>query len=95
MRNAGTGEECGSPELVIAADPDLVAEGWVRRNLADPTRVEELTELYASLGYEVKTQHLRPADLDPQCSACAMVAACGSSVVIYTRKPPLQRPTTP
>ncbi|MHC4413720.1 MAG: hypothetical protein ACYS0G_00395 [Planctomycetota bacterium] len=71
-------------ELSIPADPKLIAEGWVRRHLADPARARESVELYTSMGYEVKVQTLTPSDFGPQCGQCAAVA-CGSCVLIYTR----------
>ncbi len=73
-------------ELPIPADPGLVAEGWVRRYLADPDRASEAIELYTSMGYEVKAQKLTPEDLGPQCGDCASTL-CSTYVLIYTRKP--------
>ena len=70
----------------IPADPKLVAEGWVRRYLADPDRAKEAIELYTSMGYEVKAQKLTPADFGPACGDCGTVI-CHSYVLIYTRKP--------
>jgi len=87
-------ESCPSSkgeELSIPADPKLVAEGWVRRYLADPDRAKEAIELYTSMGYEVKAQKLTPDDLGPKCGDCGSVI-CSSYVLIYTRKP---TPNTP
>ncbi len=76
----------GEPdEASIPSDPKLVAEGWVRRHLADPARARESIELYTSMGYEVKAQTLTQADLGPKCGRCAPVV-CKSCVLIYTRK---------
>jgi hypothetical protein len=72
-------------EHSILADPKLLADGWVRRHLADPDRAKEAIELYTSLGYEVKAQKLTPADLGPRCGDCSSVI-CSSYVLIYTRK---------
>ncbi|MCP4853515.1 MAG: hypothetical protein GY903_03370 [Fuerstiella sp.] len=74
----------------IPADEKLVAEGWQRRYLADPSRAEEAIELYSSLGYEVKAQKLTPADLGPNCGTCSE-AVCRSFVLIYTRGTPKQK----
>ncbi len=71
--------------LEIPADPKLVAEGWVRRFLADPVRVGETVELYTSLGYEVKVEKFTPTDFSRECHACAE-EVCKSYVLIYTRK---------
>jgi len=72
-------------ELPIPADPKLIAEGWVRRHLADPDRAKEAIELYTSMGYEVKAQKLTPADFGPNCGDCGSVI-CSTYVLIYTRK---------
>ncbi len=77
--------EGDSNELPIPADPKLVAEGWIRRHLADPARARESIDLYTSMGYEVKAQKLSPSDFGPQCSGCASVVR-SSCVLIYTRK---------
>ena len=76
----------GEPEEAsIAADPKLLAEGWVRRHLADRARARESIELYTSMGYEVKTLKLAPSDLGPMCGLCAL-DVCKSCVLIYTRR---------
>ncbi len=69
----------------VRADPKLLADGWVRRYLADPDRARESIELYASLGYEVRTEKLSPADFGAECQQCAAVL-CHSYVLIYTRR---------
>lgn len=66
-------------------DERLVAAGWVRRHSVDVDRVEEFVELYRSLGFEVQTRALTPADYDPSCRDCA-ASACPMHVLIYTRK---------
>lgn len=70
----------------IPADPKLLAEGWVRRYLADPDRAKEAVELYSSLGYEVKAHKLTPEDFGANCGDCASTI-CQSYVMIYTREP--------
>ncbi len=82
MYPAGPDRDC--TELSVEADPRLVAEGWVRRHLADPARAEESIELYKSMGYEVRAQKLSPADFGPGCSGCAPVVG-RTCVLIYTR----------
>jgi len=79
-----TGSDGDCSELSVAADPQLVAEGWVRRHLADPSRAEESIELYKSMGYEVRAQKLTPQDFGPGCSGCAPVVG-KTCVLIYTR----------
>ena len=82
MYPAGPERDC--TELSVEADPRLVAEGWVRRHLADPARAEESIELYESMGYEVRAQTLSPEDFGPGCSGCAPVVG-RTCVLIYTR----------
>jgi len=72
-------------DFSIPADPELVAQGWERRFLADETRAQEARELYTSLGYEVKAHKLSGHEFGPLCGDCQAVA-CRSYVMIYTRK---------
>lgn len=71
----------GEPEV------DHDASGWERRFEADVARVDELVELYTSLGYEVSTRGLLPEAFAPECAGCALTA-CARYVEIYTREPP-------
>ena len=73
-------------EYAIPADPKLVADGWVRRYLADRDRAKEAVEIYTALGFEVKAQQLSPEDFSAACGDCASTI-CHSYVVIYTREP--------
>ena len=72
-------------DFEIAADEKLVAEGWVRRFLADEPRAKEAIDLYTSLGYEVKEHNLVPDDFADKCGDCRS-ASCRAYVMIYTRK---------
>jgi len=72
-------------DFSIPANPELVADGWERRFLADEARAKEAFDLYTSLGYEVKSQKLTPNDFGPLCGDCQS-AACQLYVMIYTRK---------
>jgi hypothetical protein len=73
-------------ETTVPADAKLLAEGWVRRNVTDPSRVEELTEMYMMLGYEIFTRELTKDDFGAVCAQCTD-DVCGVYVLIYTRKP--------
>ncbi len=73
-----------SNEAGIPADPELLAEGWVRRHLTDAAHAAESAELYSDMGFEVKLRQLAPQDLGPKCQACA-ASICGSYVMVYTR----------
>ena len=80
---------CGDPtsleSISVQPDPALLAEGWERRQLADPERAKEAVELYESLGFEVLAKELTEADFGDACKTCA-VAGCNGYVMIYTRK---------
>jgi hypothetical protein len=64
----------------------LVAQGWVRRFLADEARAREAVDTYSAAGFEVHLQKLVPDDFEEKCSDCA-ATVCISYVVVYTRKP--------
>lgn len=71
--------------FALRADSELVAQGWVRRHLADPARAKESVELYTAMGFEVKVRKLEPTNFGPECQDCAL-SACRTFVMIYTRK---------
>lgn len=66
-------------------DPQLVAKGWERRFITDPSRSQEVVDLYTEMGYEVRIVPLTPAELGEECSDCQLVA-CNLFFTVYTRK---------
>jgi hypothetical protein len=66
-------------------DPNLIAEGWDRRFTADARRAEEAVELYGQLGYEVRTETVRPEELTGECEGCRSPVILEFKT-IYTRK---------
>lgn len=70
------------------ADPALVAAGWVARFLTDGGRAKEAMQIYADLGFEVRTQPLAPDHVGPLCAEC-QVTACSLYAMIYTRRRPI------
>ncbi len=80
--------ECGNE------DSALLAEGWERRSVVDSGRAAESIELYESLGFEVQSRLMSPADFDPRCRACAE-ESCGEFIVLYTRKKEAPRGSNP
>ncbi len=70
--------------LSTAADADVVAEGWVRRHFAEPSRVEESIELYESMGFEVHTRKPDASEFGARCQGCASTG-CESYLIVYTR----------
>jgi len=80
----GTLDRVLSPRQ-LQADPELVAQGWERRFTADPQRAKEAIELYATLGFEVRAEPVRPQELDDDCGECGAVVSF-HFLAIYTRK---------
>jgi hypothetical protein len=66
-------------------DAALAADGWHRRFIGSPPRLDELLALYRSLGHEVHTERLEDADLEDRCAGCAL--ALSLFRVVYTRPP--------
>ena len=79
------GTELEDAGYSVQDNPDLIAQGWVRRFMAAPDRATEAVELYESMGFEVKVVELTPADFGPNCTECGS-SMCQSYVLIYTRK---------
>jgi hypothetical protein len=72
-------------EAQLQPDPALVAEGWQRRFTADEPRIQEVVELYAQLGYEVRMEPVTSGDVQDDCHDCQ--ASAGTRLfTIYTRK---------
>lgn len=61
----------------------LTARGWTRRFVAAPPRLQEVAELYAALGYEVRFEQVDGEELADQCPSCALAARLLR--VVYTR----------
>jgi hypothetical protein len=59
---------------------------WLKRNTVGADRVNELKELYKSLGFEVKIEPVTVAPDETACQGC--YAGPGEYFVIYTRKIP-------
>jgi hypothetical protein len=69
----------------LRADPALIAEGWERRFVTDPSRLDEIVTLYEGLGYEVRAEPVRPAELGEHCDECELVSLLRFHT-IYTRR---------
>lgn len=78
-------EFSGDESFSVRSDPALIAQGWERRHMVGPDRVDESIELYTSMGFEVKAQPLTAEDFADQCKECGSII-CRSYVLIYTRK---------
>ncbi len=75
----------------VQARPDLLAEGWTWRFLSDETRARIAEETYASAGFDVRLEPVRPEDVSPSCGSCSS-ALCRITVAVYTRMPSLETP---
>ncbi len=76
-----------APELnepVSPRDTHPASGEWQRRFVAGPPELQDLTALYASLGYEVHAGPISPADIKRECAGCKL--ALGLFRVIYTRR---------
>jgi hypothetical protein len=49
----------------------LAGDGWTRRSIAALTRLDELVELYRSLGFEIRVEPLDLDDMEPRCAGCS------------------------
>jgi hypothetical protein len=58
---------------------------WVLRNISDETRLDELVELYESLGFEVMIKDYVPEEHSDKCDIC-MSQSPDKFKVIYTKK---------
>lgn len=68
-----------------ARDAQLAREGWNRRFIGGPPRLNEMVELYRALGLEVHLEPLQPRDLAEGCGECCLALALFRAV--YTRRP--------
>jgi hypothetical protein len=74
------------PDLDLKPDPELVAQGWERRFMADTYRADEATHIYEELGFEVRRESVKPEEFNAICGECDFTA-CKNYMTIYTRKP--------
>ena len=74
-----------SEGIEVLRGPELLAAGWERRTVTDPTRIGELDDLYTELGFETLTTEMDPASFGEACNTCA-VTACSTYLALFTRK---------
>lgn len=75
-----------APHIDLPPKPELLAQGWERRFMADPVRIEEGTRLYEELGFEVHIEGIDPSEFSEVCGDCRL-ATCFAYKTIYTRRP--------
>jgi hypothetical protein len=73
------------PYLDRAPNPALASQGWERRFMAGPDRLDETIQLYQDLGFEVHQEPIKPNEFNEICQDCQTLA-CDDYVTIYTRK---------
>ena len=73
------------PNLDRPPDPKLTAEGWDRRFMTQRGRLTEYTDLYSSLGFDVRAEPIRSDEVDPECNDCRLILY-QQIVTLYTRK---------
>jgi hypothetical protein len=79
-----------SEGVQILRAPELAEGGWKQRTVTDPSRIGELEELYANLGFETTTTGLDPSSFGEACTTCA-VTACSVYVALFTREKAARR----
>ena len=68
----------------IPADAALVADGWVRRFIADLRMARDAQNTYQELGYEVRLEPMNAAHLKEECNGCRVLFK--QFCAVYTRK---------
>jgi hypothetical protein len=69
-----------------ATVPTLAQEGWTRRFSAVGRRLDEMIELYTTLGYEVRVEAENTVQEAPH-QACEQCVVLTLARTIYTRRP--------
>ncbi len=86
MRDSGEPGPMDEPETGIQRlrrDAELADEGWKRRFIGSPPRLEESKTLYESMGMEVLLDQITEEELRAECAGCALALTLFR--VIYTR----------
>ena len=65
------------------SEQELIADGWTRRFVGGPPRLQEMIELYKSLGYQVWLEPQELEEFRDECEDCLLALALFR--VVYTR----------
>ena len=68
----------------LPPDPELAAEGWELRFIADARMARDAVDTYQEVGYEVKLVALTGDSLKDECSGCKAIFQ--QFKALYTRK---------
>lgn len=71
------------------SEQDLLAEGWARRFVGGPPRLQEMIALYESLGFEVWLEPQELEEFRDECEDCLLALALFR--VVYTRSAGISR----
>jgi hypothetical protein len=77
-------DERNTPSCAFPSDPQLIAEGWERRFIADAKRAQDAIEMYGEMGHEVRLEPVNATGLSEACSGC--LEAFAQFRVVYTRR---------
>jgi hypothetical protein len=66
-------------------EDELARDGWTRRFVAAPPRLDEMVALYRSLGLDVTLEPLDAREIDIDCAGC--VSSGADARIIFTREP--------
>ncbi len=72
-----------TPPQRTQSEEELLREGWTRRFVGGPPRLQEFVALYESLGYEVLLEPQAPEELREECGDCTLALMLFR--VVYTR----------
>ena len=72
-----------TPRPRIKSEAELVAEGWTRKFVGGPPRLNEMVELYKSLGFEVWLEPQELSEFADECEDCTLALIFFR--VVYTR----------
>ena len=73
-----------SQELLQIRKKKPAADGWIRRFVVAPDRIDEAIALYEGMGFEVKVERPAVSDFEDQCKECS-ATICERYMVIFTR----------
>ena len=73
-----------APPRGLLSEEELLREGWMRRFVGGPPRLQEFVALYESLGYEVHLEQQLAGELREECGDCTLALMLFR--VVYTRR---------
>jgi hypothetical protein len=68
------------------SEEELISEGWARRFVGGPPRLQEMVELYRSLGYEVLLEPQALDEFRDECEDCTLALRFFRMVYIRRKK---------